>query len=117
MTKKEFSQLFEGILTSIASEAEERLGRVIPKSYQIALHGWGHSGTIFSVAAALDVLFISEDLFYRIIDVAVIETTASVTTFFVRISSHEPASFDQTWNTPKGHRPFKHLIAERIKEW
>jgi hypothetical protein len=45
-----------------------------------------------------------------------IETTASVTTFFVRISNHEPTSFDQTWNTPNGYGPFKHLLAAQIKE-
>jgi hypothetical protein len=67
------------------------------------------------VNQATDALYLGEDLFYRIIDIAVIEVHSQVTLLFVRASGHAPTVFEHTWNDPPGSGPFKQLLAKTIK--
>jgi hypothetical protein len=70
---------------------------------------------VLAVAAAGDALYLGDDRFYRIIDVAVVGVSADTTTVFVWASAHHPGSFNETWNDPPGSGPFKQLIADEIK--
>jgi hypothetical protein len=115
MTKQEFRELFEDALELAAVNAEKKLGRGIPRIFEVSLHGAGYPGVLMNPNDALDNLYLGDDLFYRIIDVAVVEVGEASTKVFVRASQHTPAKFEQTWNTPPGSGPFKQLIAEEIK--
>jgi hypothetical protein len=115
MTKEEFRGLFKDALEAAARNAEEQLGHTVPRSFRILLHGAGHPGDLMDPAAAVDALYLGEELFYRIIDLAVVKVGKHFTTVFVRASGHRPGPFEQTWNTPPGTGPFKQLIAEKIK--
>ena len=115
MTKREFFELFGSALGSAAEQAERTLGHSIPRDFTIELHGAGCSGKLLSIADAFDRLFLGEDTFYRIIDVSVIAISPTQTTIFVRPSSHQPSTFDNTWNQPIGSGPFKQIYAEHIR--
>ena len=115
MQKHEFSQLFSKALEDAAAYAEERLGRAVARDFEIELHGAGHSGICLSPDEALNLLFISEDRFYRVIDVAVIEIRPTKTRIFVRPSDHTPSAFEETWNQPPGAGPFKQIYAEHFR--
>lgn len=115
MTKEQFSQLFKGALEVAATNAESKLGRQVPRSFQFLLYGAGFSGAVLDYDYVIDKLYLGENLFYRIIDLSVVEISQEHTKVFTRISQHAPGTFDQTWNTPPGNGPFKQLIAEKIK--
>ena len=115
MDKKEFQKLFEDALEKAAWNAEEKLGCILPRNFVIKLYGPGHSsGTLMSVVSAVDVLYIDDRLFYRVIDVAVIEVSKEKTVVFTRVSGHAPSTFEKTWNDPYGSGPFKQIIAKDI---
>lgn len=118
MNKQKFSQLFANSVELAIQKAEKRLGFKLPRSYQIQLYGAGSSGLLLEPACALDRLYLSEDKFYRIIDVAVVKVSKQSVTVFVRASGHKPTPFAQTWNQPLGSGPFKQINAMKIEvEW
>ena len=69
MQKNEFRQLFAEVLQEAAAHAEECLGRVVTRDFEIELHGAGYSGVRLSPEEAFEQLFIGEDRFFRVIDV------------------------------------------------
>lgn len=115
MTKDEFNHLFELTMEQAAQNADQKLGSIVPRHFEILLFGAGHSRDRMSPQLAVDILYLGEDKFYRVIDVAVIEVRRHTTTLYVRASGHQPSSFEETWNTPPGSGPFKQLIAKEIK--
>ena len=115
MDKKNFGILFFNSLDTAANLAEDRLGNKVAHSFEIELHGAGHSGVILSPEHALDALYINENQFYRIIDISVIEINPTSTRVFVRVSAHTPSAFEETWNQPAGSGPFKQIQVEKIK--
>jgi len=114
MTFDEFYKLFQGELQKAIKNAEERLHKTLSPEVKIVLHGAGHFGDLMDTLTAAKELYIGEDRFYRIIDLAVIKVSKKETTIFVRASSHRPGTFDQTWNNPPGSGPFKQLIPKEI---
>jgi hypothetical protein len=114
MTKQDFGELFKAALELAALNAEERLGHAVPRNVKVVLHGAGYSGALMSPEEALDTIYLGEDLFYRIIDVAIIEVGQETAKVFLRVSQHDPGNFSQTWNTPPGSGPFKQLVADEI---
>ena len=115
MKQDEFAALFSKALTQAAEEAERRLGRTIPHTFLVRLHGAGHGGELLDPAQVAEVLYLGEERFYRIIDIAVVEVTDHSTICFVRASEYRPGTFAETWNTPPGSGPFKQLQAAEIK--
>lgn len=111
MKLEEFKDLFVRSLEVAADNAEKELGRHIPRKYEIRLHGVGHSGDIVEIDNAAVLLFIDEEYFYRIIDVAVQKVSPHVSTIFIRVSGHEPVHLEQTWD-PQGSGPFKQIMAQ-----
>lgn len=114
MTKDEFQSLFESALESTATYADHELGWRTPRIFRILLYGGGSPGRYVTPEAAVDTLYLGDDRFHRIIDIAVVEVGNEVTTCFVRASDHTPGPFDQTWNSPPGSGPFKQLLADDI---
>jgi len=115
INKHQFSLLFARALEAATVQAEKQLRRSVSRQFEIELHGAGKSGCIVSPAEALDILFIDENRFYRIIDTAVIAVWDAKTRIFLRISSHAPGRFEDTWNQPSGAGPFKQILADPIQ--
>ena len=115
MTKCEFRRLFENALEIAAKNAERKLAHKVSRNFQVLLYGGGHSGVLLDPVTASDELYLGEDKFYRIIDIAIVEVNRQGTTVFVRASDHRPGTFEQTWNDPPGSGPFKQLISMKIK--
>ena len=115
MRKNEFKSLFLRVLEEASQEVEIKMGIQISRNFEIRLYGAGSSNLPLDIDAALNLLYISEEQFYRIIDVSIIAIGKDKTQVFVRTSDHKPSSFEKTWNTPHGYGPFKQLIAKDIK--
>lgn len=112
MNFEEFKDLFIRSLEIAADNAERELGKQIPRKYEVLLHGAGHSGDVLDVDEVATLLFIDQESFYRIIDVAVQHVLPNVSRIFVRVSGHLPVSLERTWDTPKGSGPFKQIMAQ-----
>ncbi|MEZ4864105.1 MAG: hypothetical protein R3C14_22505 [Caldilineaceae bacterium] len=115
MTKNEFYTLFLQVLEQASCEVEDRLNAKISRNFDIHLYGVGYSDYSLDVEKVVDIIYIDSQRFYRVIDVSITGIRDDLTQVFVRVSDHEPSSFDRTWNTPPGYGPFKQLIAKEIK--
>lgn len=115
MTRQEFRELFHTALHEAAKNAEQQLSQPVPHKFIIQLHGAGYHGNLLDSAEAVDNIYLDENRFYRMIDVSVIEVDKDHCVVFVRVSAHQPGTFDQTWNSPPGSGPFKQLRAQHIK--
>lgn len=118
MTKHEFKSLFLSALEIAAENASKHFNIDIPRNFQIELHGAGYPGKLIpDVDMVVDILYLDEDLSYRIIDIAVvaINTSRTMSRVFVRPSGHKPVPYASVWNNPEGSGPFKQIIAGQIK--
>jgi hypothetical protein len=107
MNKQEFAELFLRCARQALASAQKQLGVPLSDDFDIELHGAGVPGELVSQRRAVDLMYVGEGLFYRIIDIGVKAVIKGKAILFVRISAHQPSSFEQTWNTPKGNGPFK----------
>ncbi len=64
---------------------------------------------------ALDHIYLGDDRFYRIIDVAIKEVLPAESVAFLRVSGHPPDEFSKTWN-PSSTGPFKQILAANIED-
>jgi len=115
VTKEEFRALFESALETAAQNAEKKLGRSVPRSFEIEMHAFAPHSRLLTTEAAFEEIYLGADRFYRIIDLAVRRVSADISTVFICVSGHEPGSFDQTWNQPAGSGPFKQLLSDKIE--
>jgi hypothetical protein len=116
VTRQDFSELFLAGLDRAAASAEAQLCRAVPRRFGILRGSPGPDGRRISVEEALSELWISEDRFYRVIDLAPVEVLPSITWVWVRESGHPPSAFDETWNEPRGSGPFKVLVPAKIRD-
>ena len=114
MERQQVAELFGSALEDAARNAEAEIERSVPREFEIELHGAGHSRALLDPHAVLDILYLGPDRSYRVIDLAVTAVGPHRTRGFVRVSGHQPGSWDQTWNDPLGSGPFHQLNAERI---
>ncbi|MGH7100472.1 MAG: hypothetical protein ACREE4_22885 [Stellaceae bacterium] len=115
MRKRDFRKLFLRALELAAEEADARFGQRVPRSFLVELHAWTSGGKIMSLEGALDEIYLSDNRFYRIIDIAAKNITSDRTIAFVRVSGHPPGPFSQTWD-PANLGPFKQIFAETIED-
>lgn len=115
MTKQRFRHLFLRALRAAAEMVDARLASRIPRTFLIELYDPTSSGDLMSVDEATDKLYLGNDKFYRIIDIAVRKISSDKTIAFVRVSGHPPGPFSETWD-PKNLGPFKQIIAQTIEE-
>jgi hypothetical protein len=114
MTKSEFADLLDSALQVAAQNAELRLKRSVSRHFVIDFHGLAPMARTITQAEALDLLYLGPDVFYRLIDVAVIKVDENMSTIFMRISGHKPSTLQNTWD-PGGAGPFKQLQAAKIE--
>jgi hypothetical protein len=115
MSFGEFYELFESALSIAVGNAEKRLHQRLPHEIIVELHGAGNTGKLMDPFQAAKVLYLGEDRYYRVIDIALIKVNKRESIVFVRASSHSPGTFAQTWNNPHGSGPFKQIMATEIE--
>ena len=115
MSKEEFKTLFEHALEVAAQNAERKLGRPVPRQFEIEMHGLAPETRILKAEEALDEIYLGSDRFYRIIDISVCRVSKDVSTVFMVVSGHAPGTLKQTWNQPPGSGPFKQVLADEVK--
>ena len=108
MTREKFRELFFQAINVAITNTEMRLGRPLPAEYKVELHAPGFPGQTVSLETAVEAIFLSNDVFYRIIDVAVKRVSDLDSLLFVRVSGHPPAGWTMTWD-PKDLGPFKQI--------
>jgi hypothetical protein len=114
MNKQEFGQLFLRCARQALASTQKQLDVPLADDFDIELHGAGISGELISCDRAVELMYIGENLFYRIIDIGVKAVIKNRAIIFARISAHHPLSFEETWNTPKGNGPFKIIETKNI---
>jgi len=77
-----------------------------PSDAVVEFHGRPSPDRLISVDEALDFLWLSEDRFYLVVDVAAISGEESPPVLFVRPAGFEPGNYEDTWR-PSGVGPFK----------
>src|SRR5258708_5410312 len=115
MSKEEFKALFEHELEVAAEHAETKLGRPVPRMFEIEMHGLATHSRLLKKDDAFDEIYLGPDLFYQIIDLAVRRVSKDVCTVFVGISGHAPGPLSQTWNHLSGRGPFKQVLANEVE--
>jgi hypothetical protein len=115
MNKHEFRGLFLRALDEAAENAELVLGRKVPRSFLVELHAPDSPDESLTIDGAVDRMYLGEDRFYRITDVAIRRVCLGKSVAFVRVSGHAPGPFSETWD-PTGLGPFKQLIPETIEQ-
>ena len=115
MNKEEFKTLFEEALEAAAQNAERKLGRPVPRRFEIETHGLAPHPRILKKDDAFEEIYLGPDRFYRIIDLAVRRVSKDVCTVFMGISGHEPGPLNQTWNQPSGKGPFRQVLSDQVK--
>jgi hypothetical protein len=107
MNRSEFKSLFKQSINEAIDKTRSRVDEVISSNLMIELHGLGHTGDIISIDQAFDSIYLSDDLYWRVINISVKEIKPDHTIIFVRVGGPKPASFEETWNDPKGYGPFR----------
>jgi hypothetical protein len=72
----------------------------------VEFHGKPNPPRPISVNEALDLLWLSVDRYYQIVDVGAFSGATEPPVLFVRISGHEPSAYSNTWY-PTDLGPFK----------
>lgn len=103
MDKSTYAQLFD--------EAVRRaleLAHLDPATTEpvVEFHGKPNPAQPITIDEALDLLWLSSERFYRIVDVAAFVGENDPPTLFVRLSGHEPSVYSDTWD-PSDLGPFK----------
>lgn len=115
MHRESFLQLLCHVLEVACQEVESTLAKPVAREFVIILHGAGYANWRTTLNEVVEILYLGEDQFYRIIDVAITGVAPNATRVFIRASNHTPTTFAQTWNTPIGYGPFKILVANQVE--
>lgn len=115
MTKLEFEQLFRKGLDTAARNAEEYFDISVPRDFRVVLYGADRSGAELPIEECVELLYLGEDRFFKLIDLAVLKVSGGTTAVFVRVSEHQPGSFQSTAHYSDGMGPFHQLISGEIE--
>lgn len=115
MTKEQFKSIFYKALGVAAGAAVPQANGKVPHAFMIDLQAFGYSGGLLTCEQAIDRIFISEDKFYRIIDVAITGVHPEYAVAFVRVSGHPPNAYADTLS-PETMGPFNILTSMKIEK-
>lgn len=117
MIRQEFRALFERALIAAMKLTKKRASTSIHLTdlIKIDLHAPNAPRELINFDEALDAIYLGEDQFYKIIDVAVWRPSPTNLVGFVRVSGHLPCPLSQTWD-PNGLGPFKPMIIRSVPD-
>ena len=115
MTRDQLYLLFLGALEKAAVNADSKLPTPAPRSFWIELHGVGDQIQSMDVGEAFQRVYLGDDCFYAMIDIAIKVVSADKSLVFMNVSSRRPVGFKSTWD-PENFGPFKPLLPDSIEE-
>jgi hypothetical protein len=107
MDKSSFAILFESAVQRTLERVDASSTR---KDLLVEFHGISNPQELIPTSKAVDLLWISPDRFYFIVDVGVVLDGKGPARIFVRPSGHEPVPFSSTLD-PAKLGPFKAIGA------
>lgn len=110
MTKDDFKKRFHAAIAEARRLTAEAYHMDLAPNDEIVLFGAGVSGVRMSAEEALGRLYLGDQWFFKLIDVAVVEADDGKTIEFVRPSNHTPCEIHETWNRGEGLAPFKAIL-------
>lgn len=110
MDREKFKKMFLLKAEEALSLGREKAGGKLPATFKVEMHGAGVSGGLMTADEAVNLMYLGDETFYRIIDIGFKGVNNENCILFVRISGHPPAEFGKTWNIPAGSGPFKVLL-------
>lgn len=113
MTKEMFKDLFRKALLIAAEKGEAQAKINLPRAFMIDLQAFDYSGPLMTVDQAVDRIYLTEDKFFKIIDIAVTGVHPQYAIAFVRVSGHAPGLFSDTFN-PNELGPFNIMTSKQI---
>lgn len=114
MDKVSFAKAFTEAVEVACRSAERLLGRPLSRDVVVRMYGAQVNGLTLSPEDFVHRVYINDDLFYRLIDLMVIEVVGLRPVVFARVSSHSPAPLSECWNGDNG--PFKQLLPHTITQ-
>jgi hypothetical protein len=114
LNKETYSSLFKNAVEEACLIAEKALGRSLSRRVTIRMFGAGANCAEVAPQEFIDRAYIGDDIFYRLIDIMVVEVRGVDPVVFARVSDHKPAALAESWNGMGG--PFKQLVAGKIVE-
>lgn len=108
MTREEFSVLFEEARRRATSAFSRVCGKLATDPDMFEANVPGIAGGIVSANDVLDAIFVSENRFYKVIDVGLISRGNGPPIGFIRVSGHAPCPYEETLN-PQDLGPFNIL--------
>lgn len=115
MNKEELFEIFYREIEKSAAIAERKAARPAPRDFLIELHGVGIAGDILTPEKALDRIYISQQVFWPLIDISLKAVTDSKSIVFVRVSDFPAGPWSSTFD-PISSGPFKQIESMRIDE-
>lgn len=115
MNKETFKALFQKALLKAATQAELQWQLTLPRSFMFDLNAFGYSGPLLTFDQTVDRIFISENKFYRVVDIAITGVHLEYAVVFVRVSGHSPSSFPDTQD-PKELGPFNVMVSGKLEK-
>ena len=93
-------ETFERLLLRAVDKAIDETGRTDldekPQRYRVYAPNAPHE--LVTLKEAMDIIYISTNKFFKIIDVSIIPDESGGDVIFLRVSGHEPVSFANTWD-------------------
>ncbi len=107
MELSDFQDLFEVVVEAAIEDTKKReRAKFAVESHRVHLHLHGRSEWA-SLREAAEMLWISEEEFFWLIDVGVMRVERGCVHLFVRVSGHPPDAWERTWASADGWGPFK----------
>ena len=103
MDKSSYAQMFDEAVRRALKLAHLDSTSIEPS---VEFHGKPNPPQPITTAEALDLLWLSPERFYRIVEVAAFVGENDPPTLFVRLSGHEPSAYSDTWD-PSDLGPFR----------
>lgn len=110
MTKNDFKALFLKCVNEAKHQAEKAHQQKLSENHLFRVNGGGVSDQLIPLEETLDILYLSDKQFYRVINVGCKYVAEEKTEVFVGISGHTPSTYDHTINAQSGLGPFKVII-------
>ena len=114
MNLAQYCEVFAQAVEASIKEAEKAHRISLPRDLIFEIPFKGLPDRYSNIEDMAKVIYLNENSFYRIIDVAVRAEISGQSLVWVRVSGHPPSEWKDTWD-PAVYGPFKSIISSEIQ--